>query len=302
MRKIILIGNASLTNEAIEQMLSLENVLIQGGRSHSKTKTGFITKVNSITESIPTELAKKIVDDEGYVHVMDFGKVHIQNWIDREQKQQSVAVRCHKNDFFDAHLYAALSKALPSDDNEQSKSSDKSESKPLYLPTPFQAFKDRFFVTNYTDPAGKLVRDNKIHDRQSQKTYTEQQYDTLFARITEICKESGVDIAYINAETLNYTIETIEEADRIHSEEIQSEKIKKTKKKHQRIVLSNGEIQSRFSRVAYAERLISQLPSDHDGRNTWLLNYGVGEEAIELRNKRNLGFDSKTQSAQLTSE
>lgn len=34
------------------------------------------------------------------------------------------------------------------------------------------------------------------------------------------------------------------------------------------------EIQSGLDRVRYAEGLIRQLPNTHDGRNTWLLNYG----------------------------
>jgi hypothetical protein len=53
------------------------------------------------------------------------------------------------------------------------------------------------------------------------------------------------------------------------------------------IKLSNSEIQSGWNRVTFAEGLISQLPKNHDGRNTWLLNYGVGKESRELREKCN---------------
>lgn len=49
------------------------------------------------------------------------------------------------------------------------------------------------------------------------------------------------------------------------------------------IKLSKSEIVSGHNRVEAAERLIEQLPYDHDGRNTWLLNYGVREEAKRLR-------------------
>jgi len=52
------------------------------------------------------------------------------------------------------------------------------------------------------------------------------------------------------------------------------------------IKLNAHEIQSGSSRVKNAEGLIKQLPVNHDGRNTWLLNYGTGEEAIEIRKAR----------------
>lgn len=39
-------------------------------------------------------------------------------------------------------------------------------------------------------------------------------------------------------------------------------------------VLTSAEIRSGLDRVRHAELLIKQLPADHDGRNTWLLNYG----------------------------
>ncbi len=41
------------------------------------------------------------------------------------------------------------------------------------------------------------------------------------------------------------------------------------------IKLTPQEIQSGLDRVKFAELLIRQLPEDHDGRNTWLLNYGT---------------------------
>ena len=40
------------------------------------------------------------------------------------------------------------------------------------------------------------------------------------------------------------------------------------------IPLTPHEVQSGSTRVDWAEGLIRQLPEDHDGRNSWLLNYG----------------------------
>lgn len=40
------------------------------------------------------------------------------------------------------------------------------------------------------------------------------------------------------------------------------------------IPLTRHEVQSGSTRVHWAEGLIRQLPEDHDGRNSWLLNYG----------------------------
>ena len=64
------------------------------------------------------------------------------------------------------------------------------------------------------------------------------------------------------------------------------------------IPLTPAEVQSGMDRVRYAELLILQLPEDHDGRNTWLLNYGVKDDASTLRQKmRDGGFpiDEPTQ-------
>ena len=49
------------------------------------------------------------------------------------------------------------------------------------------------------------------------------------------------------------------------------------------IKLSQQEIISNLSRVRNAEMLIEQLPNTHDGRNTWLMNYGVRTEAERIR-------------------
>ena len=44
------------------------------------------------------------------------------------------------------------------------------------------------------------------------------------------------------------------------------------------VELTPAELQSGSTRVDWAEGLIRQLPEDHDGRNSWLLNYGVQGE------------------------
>ena len=48
----------------------------------------------------------------------------------------------------------------------------------------------------------------------------------------------------------------------------------KTKNQSEVIHLNKAEIQSGLNRVKWAEALIRQLPENHDGRNSWLLNYG----------------------------
>ena len=40
------------------------------------------------------------------------------------------------------------------------------------------------------------------------------------------------------------------------------------------IFLTKAELESGLTRVRWAEELIKQLPKEHEGRNSWLLNYG----------------------------
>ena len=49
------------------------------------------------------------------------------------------------------------------------------------------------------------------------------------------------------------------------------------------IKLSKAELQSGSTRVDWAEGLIEQLPPTHDGRNSWLMNYGTRKEARSIR-------------------
>lgn len=66
------------------------------------------------------------------------------------------------------------------------------------------------------------------------------------------------------------------------------------------ILLNTAEIQSNHSRVKWAEGLILQLPEEHEGRNSWLLNYGTSEFAVKLRTEKGLEFVEKTQSCVLS--
>lgn len=64
--------------------------------------------------------------------------------------------------------------------------------------------------------------------------------------------------------------------------------------------LTKAEIQSGLDRVRWAEGLIEQLPPSHEGRNSWLLNYGQGAEANKLRTEyrhRPLAWNEATKSA-----
>lgn len=66
---------------------------------------------------------------------------------------------------------------------------------------------------------------------------------------------------------------------------------------------TGAETQSRSGRLKWAEGLILQLPTNHDGRNSWLMNYGIGDEACKLREGRHLKFEARTRAAEtFTSE
>jgi hypothetical protein len=67
-----------------------------------------------------------------------------------------------------------------------------------------------------------------------------------------------------------------------------------------KIKLTKAEVQSGHSRIKWAEGLITQLPKKHEGRNSWLLNYGKGPEAYRMRQVRNLKFKKKTQACETT--
>lgn len=51
------------------------------------------------------------------------------------------------------------------------------------------------------------------------------------------------------------------------------------------LILTPHEKQSGHTRMKWAAGLIAQLPKDHDGRNSWLMNWAEGDEADALRAK-----------------
>ena len=69
-----------------------------------------------------------------------------------------------------------------------------------------------------------------------------------------------------------------------------------------KIRLTGAEIQSGSNRQKWAEGLIRQLPSSHDGRNSWLLNYGISCEAKLLREEHGIKFINKFAAAETTGE
>lgn len=58
---------------------------------------------------------------------------------------------------------------------------------------------------------------------------------------------------------------------------------------------TDAEIQSGMDRQRWAENLILQLPDSHNGRNSWLLNYGRREEAQAMRKQRGLALHPESQ-------
>ena len=69
------------------------------------------------------------------------------------------------------------------------------------------------------------------------------------------------------------------------------------------IFKTKAEVQSNHDRQKWAEGLIRQLPESHEGRNSWLLNYGVSSEAAAIRKRhpKNPAFEEKHMAAETTS-
>lgn len=64
------------------------------------------------------------------------------------------------------------------------------------------------------------------------------------------------------------------------------------------IHLTGAEKQSGYDRLNFAEDLIRQLPENHEGRNTWLLNYSNREDANRMRADRGIKWDVYYQAAE----
>ena len=85
-------------------------------------------------------------------------------------------------------------------------------------------------------------------------------------------------------------------------EDCRNHQERKPERRADTITLTSAETQSGSNRQRWAETLISKLPDSHDGRNSWLLNYGIGIEAMALRRARDIQFNDDTQAAELRNE
>lgn len=68
------------------------------------------------------------------------------------------------------------------------------------------------------------------------------------------------------------------------------------------IKLTPHEIQSSSTRQHWAQGLIKQLPLTHEGRCSWLLNYGTIEESKIARAKKDILFLTEYQAAETVSQ
>ncbi len=64
------------------------------------------------------------------------------------------------------------------------------------------------------------------------------------------------------------------------------------------IHLTGAEKQSGYDRMNFAEDLIRQLPDNHEGRNTWLLNYSKREDAVRMRIEKGVEWNVYYQAAE----
>lgn len=57
-------------------------------------------------------------------------------------------------------------------------------------------------------------------------------------------------------------------------------------------IVAGGSSPSRNSNdpIGWAEGLIEQLPTNHDGRNSWLMNFGIGHAAYVIRKQDERSF------------
>lgn len=322
--RVIVIGGSfdpqeqKMIEAMIESILKKEHIVFNGGRGWGKTKAyQYTDKIIDRIKSIPIDIAEKMKDQEGYVYFNDLGKIHIQNWIDNTafETEHPLCKSKHdkqtENDSIDdfgfnyeryrdqigiwltniekrGFNYNVDKKSLTTID--ENKESEQQET----------AFERRFYAAGCEDCSGKTIRATKIYDRVTEESYTKEEFDALYFKIEKMAKQqydNMIDLEDLTDQGLDFFVKKATKSDLIPAQEG-----KTSKKKDRRILLNNVEIQSGLSRVSLAEQLIKQLPSNHNGRNSWLLNYGVDEEAIQLRIERQILFDSSTKSAMLTSK
>ncbi|AFM54783.1 hypothetical protein B620_gp05 [Croceibacter phage P2559S] len=113
---------------------------------------------------------------------------------------------------------------------------------------------------------------------------------------------------YLKEAIVNLTIQLAEKKERLAAAEASAAQNWKWFAEEQRknallnntpvIKLSTYEIQSGLNRVKAAENLIKQLPAEHEGRNTWLLNYSTSGSSQSKRDEKGLKFNADTQSCE----
>lgn len=103
--------------------------------------------------------------------------------------------------------------------------------------------------------------------------------------------ENGFKYVIIHNEERGFLYKTIDKLRFINTNLEESENV---------IRLTGAEIQSRQNRVKWAETLITQLPVEHEGRNSWLLNYGTQNEAKARREEKGIKFNEEYQAAEIS--
>ena len=68
------------------------------------------------------------------------------------------------------------------------------------------------------------------------------------------------------------------------------------------IHLTGAEEQSGYDRLTFAEDLVRQLPENHEGRNSWILNYSNREDANKMRDDRGIKWDAYHQAAETSKQ
>ena len=68
------------------------------------------------------------------------------------------------------------------------------------------------------------------------------------------------------------------------------------------IHLTGAEEQSGYDRLTFVEDLVRQLPENHEGRNSWILNYSNREDANKMRADRGIKWDAYHQAAETSKQ
>lgn len=113
----------------------------------------------------------------------------------------------------------------------------------------------------------------------------------------QILKEALIKSILTQEKSSNKILELEEQKERNFRWYLE-EKEKAENLENQKVIkLSLAETESNFNRVNFAEKIILQLPIEHEGRNTWLLNFGKTEEAENLRHEKGLTWNKQKECA-----